>query len=56
MVKVWDANWGSEPKQIKLYGSKSVSCLGFNSSSTLIAAAGNNLTVNIIKLGAGMTV
>jgi hypothetical protein len=56
MVKVWDANWGSEPKQIKLYGSKSVSCVGFNSSSTLIAAAGNDLTVNLIKLGAGMTV
>jgi len=55
MVKVWNVNWSSEPKQLKLYGSRSVSCVGFNNQSTLIAAAGNNLTVNLIKLGGGLT-
>ena len=56
MVKVWNVAWGSEPKQLKLYGSKSVSCVGFNSASTLIAAAGNDLAVNLIKLSTGMTI
>lgn len=50
-VKVWDiAKGGADVKKIKLPNSKSISSIGFNIMGDMIAAAGNDLSINFIKV------
>lgn len=49
-VKVWDISRGADVKKIKIPSSKSISALCYNNLGNLIAAAGNDLSINLIKV------
>jgi len=49
-VKVWDIARGADVKKIKLYNSKSISSIGYSITGDFIATAGNDLSINLIKV------
>ena len=52
---MWDIARGADVKKIKLPQSKSISSVCFNNMANLIATAGNDLSINFIKvLGNGL--
>jgi hypothetical protein len=47
--KIWDVCRGSETRQTRLYNAKSISCIAYNSMGNMIACAGNDVQINILK-------
>jgi len=52
-VRIWDAGKGSEPCQTKIPNCRSISALSFNQVGSMLACAGTDLEITLLKMQGG---